>query len=91
MLTAVTALCSILYELLLAQTLSALLGNTVLRYERRHHRAQQDVATIGARVRAGQPKSGPTAGASLIPSALPSVRPTDTAVPSPAGAVAPRP
>ena len=30
--TAVTALCSIVYELLLAQTLSALLGNTVLRY-----------------------------------------------------------
>lgn len=31
-LTAVVALCSIVYELLLAQTLSALLGNTVLRY-----------------------------------------------------------
>src|SRR5262249_12617954 len=31
-LTAVIALCSIVYELLLAQTLSALLGNTVLRY-----------------------------------------------------------
>lgn len=31
-LTLVVAACSILYELLLAQTLSALLGNTVLRY-----------------------------------------------------------
>jgi len=31
-LTAAVALCSIVYELLLAQTLSALLGNTVLRY-----------------------------------------------------------
>lgn len=31
-LTAVVAMCSLLYELLLAQTLSALLGNTVLRY-----------------------------------------------------------
>jgi spermidine synthase len=31
-LTMVVALCSIVYELLLAQTLSALLGNTVLRY-----------------------------------------------------------
>jgi len=31
-LTLVVAMCSIVYELLLAQTLSALLGNTVLRY-----------------------------------------------------------
>jgi spermidine synthase len=31
-LTIVTAMCSLVYELLLAQTLSALLGNTVLRY-----------------------------------------------------------
>jgi len=32
LLTVVVAMCSIVYELLLAQTLSAILGNTVLRY-----------------------------------------------------------